>query len=90
MAEEGAEGLVEYKLETSNGHVLNESKDYNGKGKATYPNGDTYDGEFKNGVSRYITYILSLLIVIFEFIVESWRRWYLYICIKTKARRGRW
>ena len=45
------ETLVEYKLETSNGHVLNESKDYTGKGKATYPNGDTYDGEFQNGVS---------------------------------------
>jgi len=52
MAEEGAEALVEYKLETSNGHVLNESKDYTGKGKATYPNGDTYDGEFSGGVSR--------------------------------------
>ena len=53
MAEEGLEQLVEYKLETSNGHVLNESKDYTGKGKATYPNGDTYDGEFQNGVSIF-------------------------------------
>lgn len=52
MAEDGSEALVEYKLETSNGHVLNESKDYAGKGKATYPNGDTYDGEFKGGVSN--------------------------------------
>ena len=60
MAEENAETLVEYKLETSNGHVLNESKDYTGKGKATYPNGDTYDGEFQGGVSTYLSLISFL------------------------------
>ena len=49
MAEE--ETLVEYKLETDKGHTFNSSKDYTGKGKATYPNGDTYDGSFENGVS---------------------------------------
>ena len=61
MADEGLEALVEYKLETSNGHVLNESKDYVGKGKATYPNGDTYDGEFAEGVSTLINLMVYLL-----------------------------
>ena len=57
MADGEGETLQEYKLETSNGHVLNESKGYNGKGKATYPNGDTYDGEFAEGVSIYFKYL---------------------------------
>ena len=77
------EALVEYKLETSNGHVLNESKDYTGKGKATYPNGDTYDGEFQGGVSSFTHFICYLYL--FVHIVESWRRWSLYICIQAEG-----
>ena len=38
--------------------MLNNSKDFNGSGLATYPNGDTYDGPFKDGVS-YKTFIQS-------------------------------
>ena len=52
MEGETLETLVEYKLETSNGHVLNSSVDFNGRAKATYPNGDTYDGNFEKGVSH--------------------------------------
>jgi hypothetical protein len=86
MADEGPEGLVEYKLETSNGHVLNDSKGYDGKGKATYPNGDTYDGEFQGGVSTHTLFIIYLPTYFYSISVENWRRWSLYICIKIKSR----
>ena len=44
--------LAEYQLVTDKGLVQNNSKEYTGPGKATYPNGDTYDGHFANGVSH--------------------------------------
>ena len=59
------------------------SKDYTGKGKATYPNGDTYDGEFQGGVSSF-THLFCYL-YLFVHIVESWRRWSLYICIQAEG-----
>ncbi len=65
MAEEGGESAQqEYKLVTEAGQgtrqitnlffyseTVNKSFGYTGKGVATYPNGDTYDGFFVNGVS---------------------------------------
>ena len=50
MAEEAA--LVEYVLVTDKGETKNTSVDYTGQGKATYPNGDIYEGLFENGVSK--------------------------------------
>jgi hypothetical protein len=38
------------KLKT-NRETRNTSKDYTGKGTATYSNGDVYIGDFKDGVS---------------------------------------
>lgn len=44
----------EYVLETLvDGAVkekLNKSNDYTGSGRATYPNGDVYEGDFVNGL----------------------------------------
>ena len=37
--------------------TLKNSRGYNGSGVATYPNADTYDGQFKDGVF-YIYLIL--------------------------------
>ena len=48
--------MVEYQLVTAKGETLNTSEGFNGEGKANYPNGDSYDGPFVNGVS----YILKL------------------------------
>ena len=53
MAEEAA-ALVEYILVTESGEQKNTSVEFTGKGKATYPNGDVYEGEFVNGVSQII------------------------------------
>ena len=39
--------------------TVTKSFGYNGKGVATYPNGDIYDGHFKDGVSL-INYLLDL------------------------------
>jgi hypothetical protein len=35
-----------------NSETKNSSKDYTGKGTATYSNGDVYIGDFLNGVSK--------------------------------------
>ena len=43
--------LVEYQLVTPDGVTQKTSKDFTGKGIATYPNGDVYDGGFVDGVS---------------------------------------
>lgn len=48
MAEEG-EG--NYTLVKENGESSNSSRDYTGKGTATYANGEIYEGEFVEGVS---------------------------------------
>jgi len=50
-----AEEAVEYTLTTESGlfwnrEVLKKSRGYTGKGNATYPNGDTYEGHFVDGV----------------------------------------
>ena len=42
--------MVEYVLVTDKAETKNTSVDYTGKGKATYPNGDVYEGEFVNGL----------------------------------------
>ncbi len=42
--------MSEYFLVTEKGDKLLSSKDYSGKGKATYPNGDIYEGDFVNGL----------------------------------------
>ena len=49
--DEAPTGLVEYVLVTAQGETKNSSVEYTGKGKATYPNGDVYEGEFVDGVS---------------------------------------
>ena len=54
MADDAA-ALVEYILVTESGETKNTSVEYSGKGKATYPNGDVYEGEFVNGVSSSIS-----------------------------------
>ena len=48
MAEEGE--LQEYQLVNAEGETLKSSRDYNGFGTATYPNGDVYAGDFKDGL----------------------------------------
>ena len=45
-----AEALVEYQLVTPDGQTVKTSVDFNGKGIATYPNGDVYDGTFVAGL----------------------------------------
>jgi radial spoke head protein 1 len=45
MAEE-----QKYTLTTDKGEAQAFSAGYSGKGKAQYPNGDEYDGDFENGV----------------------------------------
>ena len=45
----GMSSKVNYDLIDS--ETVNKSFGYTGKGVATYPNGDTYDGFFVNGVS---------------------------------------
>lgn len=49
MAEQPPAG-GEYTLTKENGETGKSSRDYTGKGKATYPNGDIYDGEFVKGL----------------------------------------
>ena len=39
-----------YSLVTAAGETIKSSKDYNGKGTATYANGDSYDGNFVGGI----------------------------------------
>lgn len=48
MAEEGE--LQEYQLVNADGELLLSSRGYNGKVTATYTNGDTYQGDFVEGV----------------------------------------
>ena len=50
MAEEGEEGGPAYKFITENQEVKTTSRGYSGKAIAQYPNGDTYDGEFMDGI----------------------------------------
>ncbi|KRX05012.1 hypothetical protein PPERSA_06646 [Pseudocohnilembus persalinus] len=49
MAEEEQK---QYIFTNSEGLEGNSSKDYTGKGKAQYPNGEIYEGEFVNGVRQ--------------------------------------
>ena len=47
-----AEGEApQYKLVDAEGQERTSSRGYTGKGTATYPNGDTYTGDFLDGVS---------------------------------------
>ncbi len=39
-----------YALVTADGQNLPKSRGYSGKGKATFENGDTYEGDFMNGI----------------------------------------
>ena len=48
MAEEAK---VEYKLVDADGQERTTSRGDSGRGTATYPNGDTYTGDFLDGVS---------------------------------------
>ena len=41
--------LKEYQLVTD-GKTLTDSKGFSGKGVATYPNGDTFEGEWVDGL----------------------------------------
>ena len=50
MAEEAQQQLGDYALVTAAGENLKSSKDFNGQGTATYPNGDQYEGNFVNGL----------------------------------------
>lgn len=75
MADEApAESLVEYQLVTDKGETKNTSKEYTGKGTATYPNGDVYIGDFVDGVS-------SLLIILITVIIDpTIIKWNLHLC----------
>ena len=42
--------MGDYSLVTAAGETLAKSRGFTGKGKATYPNEDTYEGEFKDGL----------------------------------------
>ena len=42
--------LLEYQIVNGEGETLKSSRDYNGFGTATYPNGDVYAGDFKDGL----------------------------------------
>ena len=42
---------VEYSLTKENGETTKSSRDYTGKGTATYQNTETYEGEFLEGVN---------------------------------------
>ena len=44
------EGGPAYKFITENGEEKTTSRGYSGKAVAQYPNGDTYDGEFMDGI----------------------------------------
>lgn len=48
MADEVAE--TAYQLVTEAGETLTTSRGFNGRGTATYPGGDTYEGQFNEGV----------------------------------------
>ena len=39
-----------YQFTTENGEIKTTSRGYSGKAIAQYPNGDTYDGEFMDGI----------------------------------------
>ena len=46
-----AEEAREYTLIDAEGNSRTSSRNYTGKGTANYPNGDTYTGDFLDGVS---------------------------------------
>jgi len=48
MAEDGE--AQEYALVNEAGETVKTSRHYNGKGTATYPNADVYEGSFKDGL----------------------------------------
>jgi len=67
MSETG-ENEAKYKIrKDTTGEVSKNSRDYSGKGTATYFNGDTYTGAYKDGVIlfEFITY---------TFLVKKWKR----------------
>ena len=51
-----AEEAREYSLIDAEGNARTSSRNYTGKGTANYPNGDTYTGDFLDGVSRCTTH----------------------------------
>ena len=46
-----AEEAREYSLIDAEGNTQTSSRNYTGKATANYPNGDTYTGQFLDGVS---------------------------------------
>lgn len=44
--------LIEYSLVNAEGEALKNSRGYTGKGTATYPNSDSYTGDFNDGVRQ--------------------------------------
>ena len=50
MAEEEKKEEVPYQFTPEGGAASNSSKGYTGKGVAVYPNGETYDGDYLDGV----------------------------------------
>ncbi|CAK88416.1 unnamed protein product (macronuclear) [Paramecium tetraurelia] len=45
-----AEDQQPFSFTPEGGSATNSTKDYSGKGIATYPNGDTYEGQYVNGI----------------------------------------
>ena len=43
-----------YKFTPEGGKQGNSSRDYTGRGSALYPNNETYDGEYVEGVPSYL------------------------------------
>lgn len=62
MAEEDKKEEQPYQFTPEGGAATNSSKGYTGKGVAVYPNGETYDGDYVEGVTPYIM------------LVEDWKR----------------
>lgn len=54
MAEEEKKEEQPYQFTPEEGAVTNSSKGYTGRGVAVYPNGETYDGDYVEGVTPEI------------------------------------
>ena len=52
-----AEEEKQYTLTTADGQTLTSSHGYSGQGTATYANGETYEGNFFQGVENMIELI---------------------------------
>ena len=52
---------------------MKKSYGYTGKGTATYPNGDIYDGYFVNGVRITFIFFINFAIIMMECLIFEYR-----------------